>query len=333
MLLSPGLQCADRLRRLGGWLLLLLLGTGGGVMAQELEPGAYLAGPAGMHAFASALTYSAGDVAIDASSPIDDMDAEIMTSAVSYLQTFGLAGRLSSVGVAVPYVVADVKGTYQGEPEAVVRRGVGDPRFRFTMNLRGIPAMAPLKFAQYKPDWVLGTSLVVIPPLGKYDSTKLINVGTNRWSFKPEIGFTKTAGRWTWEGAAGVWFFTDNTNYFNGGVREQEAIGSYQAHVRYTFESGRWLALSANYFTGGRTTLNGQKRFDLQKNSRVGLTYTVPLKPGHSLRFAYSTGARTTIGADFTFAGISYVFAMPTKRAMPPRPAAHQARPNDTIRW
>jgi len=297
--------------------------TGAGQLpAQELEPGSYSAGPVGMQVVATALTFSDGDVAIAQSSPIEEMDAEILTSAVSYVQTFAVGGRLASAGVALPYAVADVTGTYQGEPQSVTRRGWGDPRIRLTMNLRGVPAMTLREIAPYQPDWVVGTSLTVIPPLGNYDSARLINSGSNRWSFKPEIGFTRTHGKWTWEGAAGVWMFTENDDYFGGGTREQDAIGSYQAHVRYTFDSGRWLALSANYFTGGRTTINGQKRFDLQKNSRVGLTYTMPIKPGQSLRFAASLGARTTVGADFTFVGVSYLWAIPTKRAMSAGPAA-----------
>lgn len=214
----------------------------------------------------------------------------------------------------LPYAHGDLSGKVDGESQAVERSGLLDPRIRLTINLRGVPAMSLREFANYQPDWVLGASVVVVPPLGQYDATKLINLGTNRWSLKSELGFTKTMGSWSVEGAAGVWLFTDNSNYDNGGLREQAAIGSYQAHLRYAFGPGRWLAFSANYYTGGRTTINGSSRFDLQENSRTGLTYAMPLKPGHALRFDYNFGARTTVGADFDFFGVSYQLAVPTKR-------------------
>ena len=284
------------------------------MVAQELEPGAYSAGPVDMNVWFVAQSLSSGDIAFDQSSPIEDADAQIHTTALGYLRSFGLAEKLASISVGIPYALGDLSGKLDGEAQAVERSGLLDPRIRLTMNLRGIPAMAPRDFAQYQPDWVMGVSLVVIPPLGQYDASKLINLGSNRWSFKPELGFTKTLGQWSVEAAAGVWLFTDNTNYRNGGVREQDAIGSYQAHLRYTFRPGNWLAFSANYYTGGRTTINGSTQFDLQENSRTGLTYALPLKRGHALRFTYSFGARTTVGAAFDFFGVSYQFAAPVKR-------------------
>jgi hypothetical protein len=66
------------------------------------------------------------------------------------------------------------------------------------------------------------------------------------------------------------------------------------------------VALDGTYYTGGRTTINGAENFDLQHNSRVGLTLSVPFKKLQSIRIAYSRGARTTIGGDFNTLGVSY---------------------------
>ena len=41
---------------------------------------------------------------------------------------------------------------------------------------------------------LVGVSLTVAPPLGQYDDTKVINLGTNRWSVKPEIGLSRACG-------------------------------------------------------------------------------------------------------------------------------------------
>jgi hypothetical protein len=45
---------------------------------------------------------------------------------------------------------------------------------------------------------------------------------------------------------------------------------------------------------------------DLQKNSRMGFTFALPLTKQQSLKFTTSKGARTTIGADFTSYGVSW---------------------------
>ena len=72
--------------------------------------------------------------------------------------------------------------------------------------------------------------------------------------------------------------FTDNTNFYGGKVRSQDPIGALQLHAIYTFRPRLWLALDGTYYTGGRTTINGTANYDLQQNSRVGLTLSVPLK-------------------------------------------------------
>ena len=37
-------------------------------------------------------------------------------------------------------------------------------------------------------------ALTWIIPAGQYDRTKLVNLGANRWSFKPEAGISRAAG-------------------------------------------------------------------------------------------------------------------------------------------
>ena len=55
------------------------------------------------------------------------------------------------------------------------------------------------------------------------------------------------------------------------------------------------LAASA----GGRTEIEGIKSVDFQRNSRVDATLSLPLGARQPLKFSASTGALTTIGADF----------------------------------
>ena len=139
-----------------------------------------------------------------------------------------------------------------------------------------------------------------------------MNLGTNRWSFKPEIGLSRTYGKWMVEGMAGAWLFTDNTNFAGGTcTREQDAIVLLQGHLTYRFTRVMWLAADGNYFRGGTTTIGGKQNIDFQNNSRIGATFSKSLARGHAMRASLSRGAFTTIGARFTSLAVGYNFAWP----------------------
>jgi hypothetical protein len=176
------------------------------------------------------------------------------------------------------------------------------------MNLYGTPALTPQQFATYQEPWIVGMSLVVVPPTGQYDSARLVNVGLNRWAFKPEVGIRRATGRWTLEADFGAWLFTDNNDFFGGHVRSEEPIGSLQAHLIYTFRPRMWLAYDVNYYTGGRTTLDGKRNFDLQQNTLTGFTLALPITKRQSIKFTTSRQIRATIGGEFNTFGIGYQF-------------------------
>jgi len=213
--------------------------------------------------------------------------------------------------VMVPVVGGHVEGLYLGEFAEVGRFGLGDPRLKLAVNLFGAPSMTAKEFAAYQQRGIVGVSLTVAPPLGQYDSSKIINLGTNRWSFKPELGLSRTnaSGKWVIEMMAGVWLFTDNTEFVGGRTREQDPIFTTQAHVTYKFNRRMWLAGDANFYTGGRTTIGGTQNLDLQRNSRVGATFSKAMARGHAIRMSVSRGAYTTIGAAFTSIAMGYNYA------------------------
>jgi hypothetical protein len=144
--------------------------------------------------------------------------------------------------------------------------------------------------------------------LPTYSQDRLINVGTNRWAFKPELGVTRAVGRWTFELHAGVWVFTDNDEFIGGQTRSQEAIGAAQFHAIYTVRPRMWIAYNANYYRGGRTSFGNGKNLDLMSNSRMGLTFAMPVSKQQSLKFSHSRGAFTTIGADFDSLAVAWQY-------------------------
>jgi hypothetical protein len=277
--------------------------------AQELEPGAYWPIPRGLNILTAANTFNHGDLSFDPSAPIDEGSAAINTTALAFTRAFNLAGRSANAGLVLPVVGGHVEGLYLGEFAEVDRFGLGDPRLRLAINLYGAPSMTPKEFASYEHRTIVGVSVTVAPPLGQYDETKLINLGTNRWSIKPELGLSQAVGRWVVEAMAGVWFFTDNANFVGGRTREQDPIVATQAHLTFKFKRSMWLAADANYFTGGRTTIGGRQNLDLQRNSRIGATFSSTVGPRQAIRLSVSRGAFTTIGADFLSIGASYSYA------------------------
>jgi hypothetical protein len=267
--------------------------------AQDLEPRAYSASPVGTNFLIANYTHLSGDVLTDPSVPITNIQAKIDVYVIGYVRTFSLAGHTASAGLVVPYARADVSGEVFDSPRQVYRAGIGDARLRLAVNLLGNPAVSAQEFAKRAPTPVVGASLSVITPTGQYEPSHLINVGSNRWAFRPELGASYPIGNWFVEGSGGVWFYTDNRDFLGGHRRSQDPLGLLQFHGGYNFRPGLWLAFDAAYAVGGRTSIDGVEKQDVQHNSRYGVTLSVPLATGWAAKLAWSTGLATRVGGDY----------------------------------
>jgi hypothetical protein len=267
--------------------------------AQEMEPRSYSAVPIGTNFIVMDYSRSSGDILFDPSLPVTDLQAKINTYSLGLSHSFGVLGHVASIAIAVPYANANLTGNVEGAPGHAYRSGLGDMRFRLAVNLLGGPALTPEEFARRSPSTILGASVSVVAPTGQYVASRLINVGSNRWSFKPEVGLSQPIGNWFVEGAAGVWLFTDNTDFFGGRRRSQDPLPTFQWHGGYNWRPGLWLAADVTYFTGGQTSVNGVQDKDLQRNVRYGLTLSFPLSARWSGKLAWSRGLTTSIGGNF----------------------------------
>jgi hypothetical protein len=289
------------------WALACAVGAGP-VAAQELEPRAYSPSPVGANLALVAYGRTSGDVVFDPSVPLTDVSATVNAATIFYARSFALFGRSASAAVVVPYAWGDVEGDVFEERRRVHRSGLADTRFRLAVNLLGGPALKPAEFAQRTPRTTLGASLVVVAPTGQYDPSKLVNIGANRWIFKPEIGLSTPGGRFLFDVYAGAWLFADNPEYFGGSHREQDPLFTFQGHVSYTLRPRFWVAANATYYTGGRTTIDGVEKADLQRNSRYGVTVAVPIKRRSGVKASWSRGLTTRIGGDFDTLALGYQF-------------------------
>jgi hypothetical protein len=275
--------------------------------AQQMEPRSYSNAPIGLNFVIAGYGHSRGDVLLDPSLPVEDAQAQVHTLILGYARTLDVRGQSGTISVVLPYASLSSNGTVEGESASVERSGFADPAVRLAVNLYGAPALSMQEFAAYRQDLIVGASLLVTAPFGRYDSSKAINIGTNRWSIKPEMGVSKALGAWVLEAAAGVTFFTDNDE-FVGGPREQDPLYALQAHVIYNVKPGLWGALNGTYYAGGRTSVNGGLKNDLQQTTRFGATLSVAVSRASSVKFYFSSGATDRTGADFNIFGAAWQY-------------------------
>jgi hypothetical protein len=227
---------------------------------------------------------------------------------LAYVRSLDVWGKSAKFDVILPYSSFSAQALVDGQPRERAMSGLGDPRFRFSINLFGAPALVVKEFASYQQDLIVGLSLQVSAPLGQYDNSKLLNLGNNRFSFRPELVISKAWGPWTVEVAPSVIFFTDNHGFYNGRTFAQAPIYLVQGHIIYSFPSGIWLALDGTYFTGGRTTVNGVRGDNEQTNTRAGFTLALPVDRSNSIKLAASTGISTRTGSEFSAVGVAWQY-------------------------
>jgi Putative MetA-pathway of phenol degradation len=286
-----------------GWLAFGWLTPGSSALAQELEPRAFSPNPTGLNFVVVNYSRLEGGVLFDPSIPLTDVEARLNATGLGYGHTFGLFGHSATALVGVPYVWGKISGQIEQSSGDVYgeisRSGTADASFQLSVNLLGGPALSPSEFSRRAPETTIGMSLAVSAPTGQYDPAKLINIGTNRWGFKPQIGVSKPIGNFFLECYVGAWIYTDNDDFFGATHLSQDPIASLQLHASYTFRPRLWIALDATGYRGGQTTVNGVQKANMQENSRVGATLSLPVRSSDSIKLAWSDGATTRVGATF----------------------------------
>lgn len=268
--------------------------------AQELEPRAYVNTPIGMNFLLAGVGTSHGGLLFDPAVPIEGASARVNSTLLGYVHSFAIADRSAKFGLLVPYAWLDAAGYVQGSYQTREVSGLADPALWLSINFLGAPALRLDEFSRYRQETIVGATFKVTAPFGQYDADRLLNIGTNRWSFKPELGISRALGAWIVEGAAAVSWYATNEDFYGGQTLQQDPIYSLQAHVVYNFTGGLWLALDATYYTGGRTKTDGVPGNASLDNWRTGVTLAVPVDRYNSVKFAASTGVSTRTGTDYT---------------------------------
>lgn len=279
------------------------------IRAQDLEPGFLSAIPIGGNIGIASYGFSQGEILLDNTLPIEDLNSKMSVIGLGYFRSFKLFNRLAKFDAVVPYAVGDYSALLEGEEASTTKNGFGDPLFRISMILVGVDPLRPQQFFKQKQkNFKLGFALRMKVPIGQYEPEKLINLGGNRWALKTAIAASYTfKEKLVLESHFSTWFFGDNNNFFGGVVSEQRPLLGLQAHATYIFKPGIWLALSVGGVRGGETIINGVEQSRL-KNNRYGAAFAYRLNNKNSLKAAYTNGLFTLSGADFNTFLIAYQF-------------------------
>jgi hypothetical protein len=280
-------------------IVLASLIGGGRALAQELTPRSYAPAPIGANFLVAGYAISQGSVLTDPSLPVTNVEASIDRSILGYAHTFGLGKRTANIQVVLPYNAATFSGDVMEQSASVKKWGYGDLLVRLGWNLIGDPALKPAQFARRKPSTTFGASLTVLAPTGAYNPSRLINTGSNRWAFFPEVGFEKPMKRWFLDGSAGAWLYTNNDNFLNGHVRSQNPVVDVQALYGYEWRPGLWVSAGAVYYGGGQTSVDGVPSHNVLINGRYGLDFNAPISRAFSAHLKWSTWLTATSGGEF----------------------------------
>jgi hypothetical protein len=236
--------------------------------AQDLEPRAYANVPKGTNVISVVYALSSGNVLTDPSLPVSDLKITANTIGLGYVHTFALANKLARIQVVTPVSFVTGNAKLNGIDTSITWNGFGDARIRFGINLFGSPALDKKDFRKYQQKMVIGASIVISIPTGLYYKDKRVNLGSNRWALKPEVGISKRFKRFYAEAYTGIWFYTENNEYLISKTLKQQAVVSLQGHVSYYFKNQMWIGINGNWFNGGETLVDNTPAGDLKDNYR-----------------------------------------------------------------
>lgn len=280
------------------------------INAQSFEPRFLSEIPLKTNFLVGGYGYSQGDILLDVASPVQDLESSLNTLMLVYGRSFKLFNRLTKIDVILPYAFADFNGLLNSVAASTSRNGFGDPMLRFSMIIIGVDALELKDFLNSRPKkFKFGVGIRISPPLGQYDHTKLINLGTNRWTFKVGVGASYTFARKViTEVQIKSWFFTQNQDFFNGGTISQNPLFSAQFHLTYIFKPGVWISGSIGQTNSGITFINGVEQEKINTNTKYGLTFSHRIQKKNALKIAFTNGISNRYGFNYTSIILAYSF-------------------------
>jgi hypothetical protein len=251
----------------------------------------------------AAYAHTDADIDLDPVLEIENGRMSLNTWGVQYIRTFALFDKTARIDLLQSYQESRWSGLLEGVPERVQRNGLSDALVRFAINLYGAPPLKGREFAAYraaqKDETIAGVGLSVQLPTGDYMDDKLINLGNNRYTLRPQVGVELKRENWSTEITGLIAIHTDNNDFFNGKTLEQAPFYTIHGHLTYTFQPGLWASMSAGYSYGGRKTVDGTKKDDRREDLSWALSLGVPITRHLGVKMAYiGTRKQEVVGMD-----------------------------------
>jgi hypothetical protein len=282
------------------FLTLLLIAP---AWSQEIEARRWSHLPIGANFGGSGYAFTTANVTFDPVLLLDNVELEMNSFPMRYLRSFELLGKSGRVELWQSYQNAYWEGTVNGVPASTSRSGWSDMSLRLAVNLIGAPPLKGKLFSDYRAETeeetIVGVGLVVQIPTGHYIDDRLLNLGSNRYTFRPQLGVMHIRGKWSAESTFATWLYTENNEFFNGNKLEQAPFYTLDGHVDYTFRPGLWAGVGLGYGNGSASTINGDFKNDNRENIGWEASVGYPLTPQLGFKLAY-IGLRklVPVGAD-----------------------------------
>ena len=149
-------------------------------------------------------------------------------------------------------------------------------------------------------------------PTGLYHPNRLLNLSSNRWSFKPQFAVSHPFGpkqKWEFDGYANAYFYTDNNSYHGTETLRQQVLPGLEGHISYSFVPSLWASLDTRYSFGGDTIVNGKNQNNAKQNFTLGSEVNVSFNPKNSLVVEFAKVLVHQNGPAFTGFAFKYLYS------------------------
>jgi hypothetical protein len=254
--------------------------------------------------------HAEADASLDSTLEVVGAHFQQNAATISYTHNFGMLGHLAWVQMSVPF--ASVSGSVAGTDIPGSTTGLGDSSLQLTALLKGGRALSAAEFARYEPSTTVAVSLTVGAPTGEYDADKVLNLGSKRWSFKPEFAVSQPFGAdrsWVLDLYANAYFFTDNTAYHRTETLRQEALPGVEGHISHDFTQSLWVSLDLRYSSRGETVVDSVNQNDPQERLTAGTEVNWSPSSNHSLVFLFAKALVYRNAPSETVVALRYIYS------------------------
>ena len=255
-----------------GSFLIFLIGVfflGPIANSQGDGPRSYLLGPKGVMGINPKYLSLNQNLVPSGNIYLTDSDINVNVFPTTIFYNFGLGNHFAQVQFmfnpanASGKVVTEQNETFTGLNSS----GFSDGFAAFKLGLIGAPSLSIKEFSKHAPSYSM-FSYLRIWYSGSYDASKLLNLGTNRFTieFGTPMSFpiSKTSKRPIWfESYPYIQLYTKNSDpsvIVQGNEVKQRPLFGIENHLTHNVTKKFWAGLDLKYTLGGESLVDGQEQ-------------------------------------------------------------------------